>query len=162
MVRRSDSLARATRIDRVDTFGRRREHRTDDGVRTLCGLSLSSSNTRRPNQGLRCARCVHLDARPRLEMVVSRSPPAAEVVLVVQCLAASIAELDGDRERADRLSGAAEAPVDAIIATVMKLGEASSDVSSTRLCAMAAQVLLGTRTLVDLRSLCDEALRTGP
>ncbi len=150
------------RIDRADAFRRLREHRTDDGVRTLCGLSLTHENARRPHGNLRCRQCARLEDRPRLETVAARRPVTGDTPLVLECLAASIAELDGTEERAARLQGVTDAPAETIISTVTAVGEASNDVTSMRLCAMAVQVLRGTRMLADLRSLCDRALRDGP
>jgi len=146
-------------VDRLDVDGNARKHRTDDGARTQCGLRLTIANARLPTNAVDCARCARLAGRPRFDALFVGGQVVIDPMQVLQCLAATIAEVDGDTASADRVLAEARAPFDTIVSTIMELRDASEHVCSRLLHTMAIQVMTGKRTLGDLRQMSDRFLR---
>ncbi len=142
------------RIDRLNSTGQVREHSTDDGVRTLCGLSLDLLNARLPTGGLSCARCRQLDRQRRLELAVARTVAPEEIQAAWKCVTATLGELD--RGHIDSMEMFSRASA---LRSVANLADTSRDVRVLLVCLMAAQVIRGVRALADLRALCESTLR---
>ena len=143
-------------VDRVDVFGRVREHLSDDGARSLCGQELTAANSKLPAGNLRCTRCLRRDARPRADSLADLRPSSYGAELALDLLARTIANLDGDARRADRIRRLA-AHEHEHLAELRELQREAVDITSIRLFAMAALVLRGTRNLGQLHELCEDA-----
>lgn len=141
-------------VDRVDVFGRVREHLSDDGARTLCGQELTAANSRLPAGNLHCTRCLRRDARPRADSLADLRPSSYGAELALELLARTIATLDGDARRADRIRRLA---AHEHVAELRELQREAVDITSIRLFAMTVLVLRGTRNLGQLHELCEDA-----
>ena len=144
-------------VDRVDVFGKVREHRTDDGERTLCGLTLTVTNARPAAGSLRCTRCVRKDHGPRISGPPERQGRAPDPGRVLDTLAGAIATIDHDELRADRIRALKSQVVVAIVHALSAWQGEPTDATSLLLMAMTVQVLKGRRTLDELDALCAAA-----
>ena len=141
-------------VDRVDRHRKVREHKTEDGRRTLCGLVLTSVNATLAGGNLRCTRCIRMAGRWPMK-ITGGDPEPASVVAVLDGLAGALERVDGRLERSNRLGRLRDSTLSAVLDELTSLEREAIDVMSAVLIATAGQVLRGERTVQQLRRLCE-------